>query len=135
MAIRILLVDYQLAVRRGLRIRLGVEADIEVVGEAANGVDAVTLAAQLRPDVVVMDVTMPGMDGIEATHQLRAIAPCSTIVILSMHDDATARSRAREAGAVAFIAKHQADALLLTAIREAASACPYAGGSQGGQGP
>ena len=135
MTIRILLADDQLAVRRGLRLRLGVEADIEIVGEAANGVEALAYATRLRPDVVVMDVTMPGMDGIEATHQLRSIVPCSSVVILSMHDDATTRSRARKAGAVAFIAKHQADTMLLTAIRDAAAAACGANGSQRGRGP
>jgi DNA-binding NarL/FixJ family response regulator len=136
MTIRLLLVDDQLTVRRVLRLRLEMEPDIEVVGEAANGVDAVAFATRLYPDVVVMDVAMPVMDGIEATHKLRTVVPKSSVVILSLYDDATTHSRARKAGAAAFVAKHQADGLLLNAIREAAAhGSQVINGSQGGQGP
>jgi DNA-binding NarL/FixJ family response regulator len=109
--------------------------DIQVVGEAANGADAVALAARLRPDVVVMDVTMPVMDGIQATHELRTIVPESSVVILSLHDDVATRDRARLAGAASFIAKHQADHLLLAAIRQAATTGLDAGRHHGGRIP
>src|SRR5690606_15371860 len=115
MQIRVLLADDQPTIRQGLRLRLGLEPDIDVVGEAGDGNDAVALATTLRPDVVIMDVTMPHLDGIDATHALRQQAPGSAVVILSLHDDASTRDRARLAGATAFIAKHEADSLLLHA--------------------
>lgn len=118
--IRVLVVDDQPAIRRGLRLRMDAEADIDVVGEAADGNAAIEHARALAPHVVVMDITMPGLDGIEATRQLRDIAPESKVIILSLHDDDATRSRANAAGAVAFVSKHEADAHLLDTIRQAA---------------
>jgi DNA-binding NarL/FixJ family response regulator len=120
MNIRVLLADDQPTIRQGLRLRLGLETDIDVVGEASDGNDAVALATHLRPDVVIMDVTMPILDGIDATRELRRHVPDSAVVILSLQDDATTRSRARLAGAAAFVAKHDADHSLIVAIRDAA---------------
>jgi DNA-binding NarL/FixJ family response regulator len=120
--IRLLLVDDQPNIRRGLRMRLGLEPDIEVVGEAADGASALKLARLVAPDVVVMDVEMPGMDGIAATSQLRAGAPHCSVVILSLYDDATTRARAAEAGACAFVAKTRMDEALVEAIRTAGCA-------------
>ncbi len=119
--ISIVLVDDQATVRRGLRMRLTMEADIEVVGEAGSGEAALRLVRSLSPDVVLMDVEMPGMDGIDATAALRAAAPQVAVVILSLYDDARTRARAREAGAAAFVAKHQAKTTLLTTIRRVVS--------------
>ena len=115
--IRVILVDDTGEVRRVLRERLDFEPDIEVVGEAQNGQEALDLAARLRPDVIIMDVKMPLTDGITATQALKASWPQSRIVILSLYDDPVTRNRAREAGAKAFIAKQDNELELLAAIR------------------
>ena len=128
MYIRVLLADDQPTIRQGLRLRLGLEPDIDVVGEASDGNDAVALATHLRPDVVIMDIAMPILDGIDATRELRTHAPSSAVVILSLHDDAATRNRARLAGAAAFVAKHEADHSLLEAIRGAAAIGTHHGG-------
>jgi DNA-binding NarL/FixJ family response regulator len=121
MPIRLLLVDDQPAVRRGLRMRFALEPDLEVVGEAGGVAEAISLARALHPDVVLMDVEMPGVSGIAAIATLRRVAPHSTVVIFTLYDDAAMRARAREAGATAFVAKHQTEETLLAAIRRAAA--------------
>ena len=98
-------------------MRLAVEPEISVVGEAGDGKSALELARTLSPDVVLMDVEMPGMDGIEATELLHQELPDCCVVILTIHDDATTRRRARDAGASAFVSKHQIDGRLMDAIR------------------
>lgn len=118
--IRLLLVDDEPAIRRGLRMRLALESDVEVVGEAADGAAALKQVQRLAPEVVLMDVEMPGLDGIAATSELRASASGPAVVMLSMHDDAATVARALAAGAAAFVAKHSIDSALLTAIRRAA---------------
>ena len=120
--IRLLLVDDRPAVRRGLKIWLALEPDLEVVGEASDGAEAISLARTLRPDVVLLDIEMPGMDGISATAALRSAAPQSAVVILTLYDDATTRTLAREAGAAAFVGKHQKEETLLAEIRRVAMA-------------
>jgi len=97
------------------------EPDLEVVGEASTGSEALTLAQTLTPDVVLMDIEMPGMDGIEATAALRRAVSQSVVVILSISDDAQTRARAQAAGAVAFVEKRGATETLLSAIRQAAA--------------
>ncbi|MBI2323175.1 MAG: response regulator transcription factor, partial [Chloroflexi bacterium] len=84
----VLLVDDRAAVRRGLRMRLALEPDLAIVGEACDGAAALALVPMVRPDVVLVDVAMPGMDGIAATAALRARAPRTAVVVLSIHDDA-----------------------------------------------
>jgi DNA-binding NarL/FixJ family response regulator len=121
MTISIVLVDDQATVRRGLRMRLALEPDVEVVGEAESGEVALELVRALSPDVVLMDVKMPGMDGIAATAALRATDPHVAVVILSLYDDLWTQTRAREAGAAAFVAKHRAMTALLATIRRVAS--------------
>ncbi len=123
-AIRVLLVDDQPVIRQGLRLRMATETDIAVVGEAGDGHAALDLAGRLTPDVIVMDIAMPGLDGIEATRTIRAKVPGSAVVILSLSDDAATRARAEAAGAAAFVAKHEADGLLLDTIRQLATANP-----------
>ena len=118
--ITILLVDDQSAVRDGLRMRLELEPDLTIVGEACDGLEAVALAQTLVPDIIVMDVEMPGLDGIGAAMQLRARTPSMAIVMLSIHCDAATQSRAREAGAIAFVEKRAAIDVLLAEIRRAA---------------
>ena len=120
--IRLLVVDDRPTVRTGLRIWLALEPDLEVVGEASDGSEVISLTQALRPDVVLMDVEMPGMDGISATAALRSLAPQSAVVILTLHDDDATRTRAREAGAGAFVAKHQMEETLLPEIRRVAMA-------------
>src|SRR5437763_557194 len=83
--IRVLLVDDQAVVRRALRVRFHLEPDLEVVGVASTGSETLTLAQTLTPDVVLMDVEMPGMDGIEATAALRRVVPHAAVVILSIY--------------------------------------------------
>ncbi|MBA3490988.1 MAG: response regulator transcription factor [Rubrobacteraceae bacterium] len=123
-AIRVLIVDDQSAVRRGLHLRLSLEPEVEVIGETGDGAEAISLAGYLQPDVVLMDVRMPGMDGIEATAALRAVSQESAVVILSLDDDAKTRTRAKEAGAVAFIAKRRMEEELLAVVRRAAFGRP-----------
>ena len=117
--IRVLLVDDQALVRRALRGRFQLEPDIEVVGEASTGREALTLAQTLMPDVVLMDIEMPEMDGIEATTILRRVVPKTHVVILSIYNDAQTRGRAQAAGAVAWIEKRGVTETLLAAIRQA----------------
>ena len=103
-------------------MRFALEPDLEVVGEAGGFAEAISLARALRPDVVLMDVEMPGMDGISAIAALRQAAPHSAVVIFTLYDDAALRERARKIGAAAFVAKHQTEEALLAAIRRAAIA-------------
>ncbi len=116
----VLLVDDQTVVRHALRVRFHLEPDLQVVGEASTSSEALTLAQTLTPDVVLMDIQMPGMDGIEATAALRRVVPQSAVVILSIHDDAHTRGRAQAAGAVAFVEKRGATDSLLAVIRQVA---------------
>jgi DNA-binding NarL/FixJ family response regulator len=118
--IRVLLVDDQTVVRRALRVRFHLEPDLQVVGEGSIGKEALSLAQALTPDVVLMDIEMPEMDGIEATAALRRVVPQSVIVILSIHFDAQTRRWAQAAGAIAFMEKRGATDTLLAAIRQAA---------------
>ncbi len=118
--IRVLLVDDQAVVRRALRTRFDLESDLQVVGEASNGREALTLAQTLFPDVVLMDIEMPVMDGIETTASLRRVVPQSAVVILSIYNDAQTRERAQAAGAVAFVEKRGATDSLFSTIRLAA---------------
>jgi len=119
--IRVLLVDDQPAVLHGLRVRFQLEPDMQVVGEASTGSEALTLAQALTPNVVLMDIEMPGMDGIEATAALHTVVPQSAVVILSIHTDRQTRIRAQAAGAIAFVEKRGITDTLLAAIRLAAA--------------
>jgi len=114
--ITLLVVDDQPSVRRGLKMRLALEPDLKTLGEASNGLEALAAVSTLHPDVVVMDVDMPHLDGIAATQRLGSLAPATAVVILSIHDDEATRQRARAAGAAAFVAKQAGDGALLEAI-------------------
>jgi two-component system response regulator NreC len=117
--ITLLLVDDEPLVRHGLRMWLDRVADITVAGEASSGVEAVALAQELHPDVVLMDISLPAEDGIAATAALRASVPHCAIVLLSLHDDATMRAQALAAGAVTLVGKQEGVKSLLAAILEA----------------
>ncbi len=102
---RVLIVDDMTSVRQELRVLLELTGEVQVVGEAANGQEAILLAEQLCPDAIVMDLEMPVLDGIEATRAIRRRGLASRIIILSVHADTAAVERARAAGAQVFIDK------------------------------
>ena len=114
---RILLADDHGVVRAGLRLLLEREPNLEVVGEGADGREAVDLAASLVPDVVVMDIAMPTLNGIEAARRIVDRNPRTAVIILSMHSDETYVMRALKAGARGYLLKRSAEADLLRAIK------------------
>ncbi|MGA2116123.1 MAG: response regulator transcription factor [Bryobacteraceae bacterium] len=116
--IRVLLTDDHTMFRQGLRTLLGSEPDIEVAGEAANASEAVTLAASLKPDVVLMDIGMNGMSSFEATRLIRKDRPDTRVVFLSMYDDEEYLAECVELGANGYILKDSPADQLVTAIRE-----------------
>jgi DNA-binding NarL/FixJ family response regulator len=118
--INILVVDDEPMVRAGLRMRLAAETDMTIVGEAADGQNALALAAAHHPSVVLMDVNMPRTDGIMVTRALRAAVPEAAVVMLTIHDDTATRACAAAAGAAGFVTKGGDIQDLLTAIRLAA---------------
>lgn len=117
--IRVLLADDHNLIRAGLRLVVSQQSDFQVAGEAENGRQAVALAEQLKPDVVVMDIKMPDLNGIEACHQIRETLPDTQVVMLSMHSDEAYVLRALKAGARAYLLKDSAEADLARAIRAA----------------
>jgi two-component system response regulator NreC len=117
--------DDHAVVRAGLLLLLGREAGIEPVGEAANANEAVQRAAEHQPDVVLMDVTMPGESGIEAIPRLLAGSPATKVLVLSMHDDPRYVRDAFAAGASGYVLKEAADAELVAAIRQVAAGGSY----------
>jgi DNA-binding NarL/FixJ family response regulator len=118
--IRVLLVDDQSLLRMGFRMILDAEPDIEVVGEAADGATGVRMASALHPDVVLMDVRMPGTDGIQATASITAARPASKVLILTTFDLDEYVFAGLKAGASGFLLKDAPPAELLTAIRTVA---------------
>jgi len=119
--IRLLLVDDHEIVRAGLRSLLQNYPEVEVVGEAGSGREAVALATQLRPDVVLMDITMPDMDGVEATRQIRTAAPEVNILALTIHEEEAYFFEMLNAGACGYVPKRVSPDELLAAIRVAAA--------------
>jgi DNA-binding NarL/FixJ family response regulator len=118
--ITVLLVDDHSLVRRGFRRMLEDEPDMEVVGEAGDGEESVKLAKKLRPQVVVMDCALPGMNGLEATRQIINDAPDTAVLMLSMHTESTWVRQAIEAGAKGYILKNALELELGAAIRKVA---------------
>ena len=119
--ITVLLVDDHALVRRGFRRLLEDEADISIIGEAGDGVEAVQMARELQPKVVLMDFAMPGMNGFEATKKILKTSPKPAVLILSMHSENTWVRRASEAGARGYILKNAMDLDLGSAIRQVAA--------------
>lgn len=115
--IRILLADDHSIVRQGFKMILAAQPDMEVVGEAANGRQAIEMAEQLRPDIVVMDVAMPELNGVEATRRLTALSPHSRVLALSMHKVSTYVREILRAGARGYLLKDSFDTDLLAAVR------------------
>jgi len=115
--IRILLADDHAVMRTGLRLVLERQRDFHVVGEASDGREALALAQQQKPDVIVMDIGMPNLNGIEAARQVTAALPQACVVILSMHSDEAYVLRALKAGARGYLLKESAESDLIAAIR------------------
>ena len=118
--IRILLADDHQLMRSGLRLLIEQQPDLTVVGEAGDGREVVSLAKSLKPDVVVMDIGMPNLNGIEATHQITQIHPEIAVVILSMHSDEGYVLRVLKAGAKGYLLKDSAEADLIKAVHAVA---------------
>jgi DNA-binding NarL/FixJ family response regulator len=117
MPIRILLADDHTVVRDGLRALLEKQPDMEVVGEAADGRDSIRLAEEQTPDVVVMDIAMPNLNGIEATRRILATNPATAVVMLSMHQDESYVLRSLKAGAKGYLLKDSLRSDVIEAIR------------------
>ncbi len=123
--IRILLADDHTVIRLGLKLLLERQADFQVVGEAEDGRKAMQLAESLQPDVIVMDVAMPNLNGIEATRQITTAQPKVAVVVLSMHSDESYVMRALKAGAKGYLLKDSAEADLIQAIRTVVTGKSY----------
>ena len=115
--IRILLADDHAVVRQGFKMILATQPDMEIVGEAGNGREALDLAGQLQPDVIVMDVAMPELNGIEATRRIADLSPRSRVLALSMHKDSVYVREILRAGARGYLLKDSISSDLLAAVR------------------
>ncbi len=131
--IRVLLVDDHLLFREGLCSLLSAQPDIEVVGQAGDGLEALVMARELRPDLILMDVTMPGMDGLEATEQIIEILPQAKIVMLTVHDDQERLFEAIKYGAVGYVLKNTAAGTLIPMLRGAMRGEAAIGGAMAGR--
>jgi DNA-binding NarL/FixJ family response regulator len=122
---RLLIADDHGIVRGGLRLLLDRQPDMQVVAEAADGVEAVALALRHRPDICVLDVAMPRMTGLQATVEIRAQAPEISVLVLSMHDDERYLYEALQAGAAGYVLKREADTVLVDAVRAVSRGEPF----------
>jgi DNA-binding NarL/FixJ family response regulator len=128
---RILIVDDKARVRQGLRTILQLSEEFEVVGEAGNGVEAIRAAEKLHPEVVLMDLEMPVLGGLEATRRIKEQHPEIGVVILTIHGSDDVREQAARAGSDAFVEKEAPTKDLITAIREVrATSCPNTEGDE-----
>ncbi len=125
MTTRIILADDHKIMREGLRALLEKQQDFEVTAEAENGLDAVQLAKKLRPHIVIMDIGMPGLNGIEATRQITADVPSTKVIALSMHSDKRFVIEMLKAGVSAYLLKDSASEELVSAIRTVLADKPY----------
>ena len=117
MTIKLLLVDDADEVRRDLRTLLSLSDEIEIIGEAENGLEAFCLAESLQPDVILMDLEMPEMDGYEATRRIKSRFPCN-IIALTVHDYESARKKAEQSGVDAFLVKGAAVEKIIQSISQ-----------------
>jgi two-component system response regulator NreC len=117
MTIRILIADDHGVLRAGLRALLSAEAELEVIEEATNGEEALKLSKELQPDIVLMDISMPGATGIDVTRRLKQILPDVRILILTVHEDEGLLQEAIQAGASGYIVKRAVESELIDAIR------------------
>jgi two-component system response regulator NreC len=124
-SLRILIADDHGVLRAGLRALLNTEPDMEVVGEAANGREVLKLATRLRPDVVLMDVSMPEIDGLEATRLLVEEQPQVRVLLLTIHEDEALLREGIRAGAAGYIIKRAVESELINAIRATADGGTY----------
>ena len=115
--IRVLLADDHAIVRAGLRMILAAEPDMTIVGETADGEGALRMTEEIHPDVVVMDISMPGMNGLDGVRRVKESVPDTQVVVLTMHEDQRYFFQALEAGASGYVIKGAAPIELLTAIR------------------
>src|SRR5512142_402784 len=125
MKIRLLLVDDHQVVRSGLRMLLGNESDVEIVGDAGTGKEALEAVRQFHPNVVLMDIGLPDISGIDATRMIKLIDPDVAVVALTIHEDEEYFFKMLEAGAGGYVPKRAAPEELLTAIRAAAAGEVY----------
>jgi two-component system, NarL family, response regulator NreC len=123
--VRVLLADDHKVVRDGLRLLINGQRDLRVVGEAADGKEALEKACALKPDVVVMDLSMPRLNGLQATERLRAEQPAVKVVALTLHEDATYLLQLCKAGAAGYVLKRSAGDDLIQAIRAVAGGALY----------
>jgi DNA-binding NarL/FixJ family response regulator len=125
MTVRILVVDDHAVVRHGLRTLLGGHPEWEIVDEAADGLEAVAKADRWKPDVVVLDITMPNMSGLEACRLIRKTAPASEILIVTQHDSPHMMREALDAGAKGYVVKSNASRDLLAAVDAVSRHLPF----------
>lgn len=123
--IRILLADDHALVRQGFRMILSAQPDMEIIGEAGNGREAVELAEKLQPDVIIMDVTMPELNGIEATRRIAISVPRARVLALSMHKDSVYVREILRSGARGYLLKDSDDSDLISAVRSVAKGEGY----------
>jgi len=114
---RVLLADDHAVLRAGIRLLLNSQPEFDVVGEAASGIDALALSEQIQPDLILLDLSMPGLGGLDALPVLRRSAPNARILILTMHDDPQYLRKALKSGAAGYVLKKAADVELLSAMR------------------
>jgi len=123
--VRVLIVDDHEIFRKGLRSLLEAHSDLLICGEAANALEAVEKAKNLQPDVILMDISMPEVDGLQATRLIRSLVPNAQVLILSQHDLPHMVSAALKAGASAYVTKSQVSQSLLTALESVVEGKPF----------